>query len=148
MDSKLGHNLSLTWQKIKSSLDLIKEYMLWPIGNGWLVKIWGTKWLPTPSTIRIKISVNMLDSIALVESLIDPNIKLWNRQLIFQVFTSEKAKVIICKIPLSLYGANDKILWWPTRNGFFSVKSTYFLKMNRNKMYEGESSKTNIDKGI
>lgn len=47
-----------------------------------------------------------------------------------------------------MYGATDRLSWWPAKNDIFSVKSVYFLKINRNKQNEGESLKTNDDNGL
>lgn len=54
----------------------------------------------------------------------------WNRALISQIFTSTKAATI-CQIPLSLYGASDKIVWMHTRMGSYTVRSGYHLELER-----------------
>lgn len=46
---------------------------------------------------------------------------------------------IIDKIPLSLFGAKEKLVWWLAKNSF-SVKSTYFLEMQNYNLNQGESS--------
>lgn len=63
-------------------------------------------------------------------NLIDNDTKTWNSQLSGQIFNDEEAS-IICNLPLNLFGAIDKITWWPARNGLFSVKSTYALEVDR-----------------
>lgn len=120
---------------------------MWEVGNGSSIRIWDTKWLPKPSTIRIQTPMNTLDSTALVKSLTDPHTKSQNRQLIFQVFSSEEVE-IICKIPLSVYGAGDRIYWWLAKNGLLYVKYAYFLQRKKKLRYEGESSTTNRDEGL
>lgn len=37
----------------------------------------------------------------------------------------------ICKIPLSLFGATNKVTWWPTKNETFSIKLAYSLEVER-----------------
>lgn len=106
--------------------------MLWCIGDGQLVHIWGDDWLPTSSYFQIQWKAQMLDSRANVACLIDSETKAWDRQLIFQLFTSEEV-AIISNILLILLGAVDKLAWWPIMNELFSVKSAYTLKMNRDK---------------
>lgn len=91
LNSRLGNNPSQIWRSIRSALDLIREGMLWRIGNNRSVNIWDTNWLPNPSTYWIQSPVSLLDSIAKVESLIDLDTKFWNKQLIFQIFTNEGA---------------------------------------------------------
>lgn len=89
LDSKLGHSISQIWRSIRSSIDLVKECILWRIRDDHSINIWGANWLPTPSTFRIQSPMSLLDNTAKVESLIDINIRSWNRQLIFQLFAHE-----------------------------------------------------------
>lgn len=46
----------------------------------------------------------------------------------------------ICNILLSLFGATDKVTWWPARNGLFFVKSAYSLKVKRGRKDLRETS--------
>lgn len=92
--------------------------------------IWRDNRLPIPTTHQVQSPVKVLESNACVTNLIDPDSKNWNRQLITQVFNNEESKTI-CNIPLSCFGAVDKITWWPAKNGTFSVMPAYALELDR-----------------
>lgn len=46
----------------------------------------------------------------------------------------------ICGIPLSNYGAVDKLVWQHTKNGFFTVNLTYHLKCRQLRRRQDEFS--------
>ena len=64
-----------------------------------------------------------------MDSLIDPDSRQWNKELVEGLFNEEEAE-LIKKIPLSQNAAND-ILYWPySSNRLYSCKLGYkFLKM-------------------
>lgn len=130
LDAKLHNNPSLIWVSFYYSIDLIKEGLLWRIGDGLSVNIQGDNWLLTPNRLKIQSPIQLLDSKAKVACLIDPKTHMWNHPLISQIFTSEEAATI-GNIPLSLLEAANKLSWWPAKNGQFSIKSTYALEINR-----------------
>ena len=46
----LGSNPSFTWRSIMVAQAIVNHGLQWRIGNGEKVRVWGDKWLPTPST--------------------------------------------------------------------------------------------------
>lgn len=54
-------------------------------------------------------------------------------------FCKEEAETI-CSLPLSLFGIENKLCWWPAKNGIFSIKSTYHLALSKEKEMGGEPS--------
>lgn len=126
LDVKLHNNPSLIWRSFHSSMDLIKEGLLWHIRDGHSVHIWGNNWLPTPLQFKVQSCIHILDSKAKVANLLNLKTKTWNHHLISQVFSSEEVATIL-NIPLSMSGATDKLTWWPTKDGCFSVKFAYAL---------------------
>lgn len=54
----------------------------------------------------------------------------WKRDLISQIFKSEEV-VVILSIPISEIGFENKLIWRPTKEGYFSVKSVHHLKNER-----------------
>lgn len=87
----------------------------------------------------------MLDPKAKVQELINPDIGSRKRELVYQIFRKEEAK-IICSLPLSLLGPEDKPCWWPVKNEIFSVKSAYHLALSKEKRFRGESLEKNSEK--
>ena len=49
----LGNNPSFMWRSLMAAQDIVKHDLRWRIGNGEKVKVWGDKWLPTPSTYQV-----------------------------------------------------------------------------------------------
>lgn len=58
--------------------------------------------------------------------------------MVYQNFQLDEAATII-NIPISQFGAHDKIVWLHTKDGNFSVGSAYHLKMERSNRHLGES---------
>jgi hypothetical protein len=82
LEANLGRKPSFAWRSIMSSQDLIKEGLIWRIGNGCLVQIWGDKWLPSPTTYAVQSPKKLLPENAKVSVLIDSETKKWDQPLI------------------------------------------------------------------
>jgi hypothetical protein len=78
--AKLGHRPSLAWRNIISALDLLEEGLIWRIGDGSSVHIWGDRWIPYPSTYKIQSPCPVEGREAMVSSLIDHSSSSWNIQ--------------------------------------------------------------------
>lgn len=122
-----------------AAIDVLKEGMGWRIGNGQCAKIWGSKWLPTPTTFSVQSPCSQLAIDDKVAALIDPNQRGWNVPLIQSIFEKEEAETI-CNIPLSRYDHPDKLVWRATPSGTFTVKSAYYMEQDRQLREKGESS--------
>jgi hypothetical protein len=81
-----------------------------------------------------------LDRHARVSTLIDHNSRRWKVELISRIFLEDEAK-IINSIPLSPLPVEDRIIWRGTKNGNFSVRSAYFLEVEKNEAQRGETSR-------
>jgi hypothetical protein len=75
-----------------------------------------------------------------VSSLIDQHLGSWNFQLIQALFPHEEAEHI-CDLPISLLHQSDKLIWRGTKNGIFTVRSAYHLKVQRKGQEMGEFSR-------
>lgn len=90
-------------------------------------------------TYKVQSSMRVLSKDGIVKDLIDNSTGEWNRPIVFQIFNSQEAKAIL-KLPLGRGRIEDKLIWYPSRNGQFSVKIAYHLELNRLKTKDGESS--------
>lgn len=79
--------------------------------------------------------------------IIDRNTGSWNRTLVGELFLEPEA-TIICNIPLSRFGHNDKLIWRATTSGIFSVRSAYHLDISRKEQFQGEGSNPAKDEVI
>lgn len=75
LNGKLGHNHFLLWLSFKDSIPLIKASLFWKIGDKRKVHVLSDNWLPVPTTYRVHSLIKILDSNALVASLIDHDTK-------------------------------------------------------------------------
>jgi hypothetical protein len=58
--------------------ELLHEGLLWRVGNGRSIKIWGEKWLPTPSTYYVQSIPRNMNENCTVAELIDHDLRKWN----------------------------------------------------------------------
>jgi hypothetical protein len=72
---------------------LIREGLVWRIGNGKTTRIWDDRWLPNPSTYRVQSSPAILDLLATVSHLIDIDGHVWKNQLLDQLFSAKEIRV-------------------------------------------------------
>lgn len=122
LDAGLNHSPSLAWRSIWGAKALLKEGILWQIGNGKHVRIWEDKWLTQSLTTPCPANY----SNKRVLELIDVTNAAWNEDLIKSLFNHTDAELIM-KVPLSAHFPNDKTTWAYTSSGLYSVKSGYWL---------------------
>jgi hypothetical protein len=115
------------------------EELVWRIGDGKQVKIWGDRWVPQPTTYKIQSPCISLPIDAKVAELFDPAGVGWNVQLVRSIFNKEEA-TLICNIPLSRYNQKDKLIWRATKSGLFTVRSAYFIENDNKSLLTGEGS--------
>jgi ribonuclease HI len=139
LEAKEGNRPSLAWRSIISANNLLKDRLLWRIGDGRSVKIWGDRWLPRPSSFQIQSPCREWDINAKVNCLIDESTASWNTALVRDLFNAEDAD-LICNLAISKYGQKDVLFWRGTSDGNFSVRSAYFMELNRKQKEHGEAS--------
>ena len=74
-------------------VEVLKEGVIWRVGNGAGIHIWGDPWLPRDITRR-PITPKGRTLLQRVEELIDPATENWDKQLLNQTFWEEDVKVI------------------------------------------------------
>jgi ribonuclease HI len=127
LEAKLGTRPSFAWRSIFSSCDLLKEGLVWRVGNGEKIRIWKDRWVPSPSTFCVRSPPTLLDPDEKVSKLIDIQSKWWNVPLLESIFSMEEAQ-LIQTIPISRTNKEDLLLWRGTKSGIFTVKSAYHMQ--------------------
>jgi ribonuclease HI len=116
--------ISYTWRSILKGLNLLKEGIIWRIGDGKTVNIWTDPWIPRNNLRRV-ITPRRGSLLQKVADLINPVTGLWDEVLVRDIFWEEDANIILA---MPLYeGMDDWPAWHPDPKGFFSVKSAYAL---------------------
>ena len=144
LEAKVGSRPSFVWMSILAGRDLLQEGLFWRVGNGKQICIRRDKWLPRASTFKVQSPRWRLEEKATVVVLVDANTRCWNRQLVFDIFHESEAS-IICNIPLCCYNNEDKLIWRATSSGIFSVRSAYYLDMERKERKKGEGSSSSLN---
>ena len=52
IEAKVGTKPSFAWRSILGVRDLLEASIIWKVGNGQSIDIWGDKWVPIPLTFR------------------------------------------------------------------------------------------------
>jgi ribonuclease HI len=141
LDAKLGTKPSFAWRSIYGARDLIVEGMIWRVGDGDSIRIWGDKWLPKPSTFAVYSAPKVLEPDAKVKELINENSGWWNQNLLNSIFSKEEVEAINT-IPISSTQQPDIQVWRGTNSGIFSVRSAYHLSKELEQRDQPGSSST------
>ncbi|XP_059450979.1 uncharacterized protein LOC132181760 [Corylus avellana] len=127
-------------QSIFGARDLLHEGLIWGIGNGHRVRIWGDRWILNLITYTIQSPPKKLDPSATVRELIDPSTGWWKQSLLREFFTQEEL-LAINSIPISAITQQDTQIWRCTNTGSFTVKSAYHLAKELDTNRQPESSR-------
>ena len=90
-------------------------------GGGFLhVRVWGDKWLPTPSTYKVTSPIMFSQAQTKVSELIDKENASWKTEVVDALFLPHEAEVIK-SIPPSVHFLANKQVWACSSNGVFMV---------------------------
>jgi hypothetical protein len=125
MEASIGKP-SFVWRSICNSKELLHQGLIWRVGDGNLIRVWGDRWLATPISHKVQSVPRIIDRNSKVAYLINLDSKCWKIDLIKEVFSEDEAQVI-SNIPLSPLLPQDRLIWRGTTNGVFTVRSAYHL---------------------
>jgi hypothetical protein len=63
----LGNRSSFAWRRLWQSRDLLSKGLIWRVGSGANVRIWGDRWIQSTPTHMIQDPIQILPMIAKVE---------------------------------------------------------------------------------
>jgi hypothetical protein len=86
LNSTLGSRPSYAWRSLWQSKPTLQKGLLWRIGDGSQVKIWGDTWLPFTYSHKIQAPVHILSADATVSELINTESNWWNIPLVESIF--------------------------------------------------------------
>lgn len=116
------NGISYCWRSILKGVQVLKNGIVWRVGDGENINIWTDPWLPKGISrmVTSRRGNNLLTKVA---ELIDPVFYSWDEQLIKKTFNEQDAQAIL-QIPIQ-EGAEDFLAWHFDKKGNFSVKSAY-----------------------
>jgi hypothetical protein len=136
-----ANGVSYTWRSILKGVEVLKEGIIWRIGDGRNIRIWTDPWLPRcwsrrPITPR---GGNLLRT---AEELIDPTTGQWDAQLVEQTFVEQDAKMIL-SLPVHI-DMEDMYAWQYDTKGQFSVRSAYKLQREISHLQNNPGAQTSV----
>jgi hypothetical protein len=127
LDTVFKNDASPVWRGIEHGLDLLKQGIIWRIGDGMTVIIWRDNWLPREVGLKIT-SERKSSRLIKVKSLIGADRK-WNQDLVEKTFLPhDAAHILDIKIPA--HSCKDMPAWNYEKSRIFSVRSAYKLAYN------------------
>lgn len=126
LDARRGYDPSFTWRSVWGSKSLLLEGLKWCVGSGTRIKVWEDAWICGDGSHCVPTPKHDSDMNMVVSELVDADGVGWNVELVKQTFVEEEWEQIL-SLPLPRFGAVDRLFWWPTRNGLFTVRSCYWL---------------------
>jgi hypothetical protein len=110
----------------------LREGLVWRIGNGQKIKVWEDNWIPRSGLMRPIGTKPDSMQVSLVSELLHVDGQGWNEAKVKELFFDGDVEDIL-KIPVGRAGTADYLAWNYTKNGVFTVKSAYHLKMQLNR---------------
>lgn len=89
--------MSYTWRSILKGIDLLKEGIIWRIGDGEELSICEDPWLPRSMSRRL-ITPRGANILSTVFELIDPSTGTWDDQLVQDTFWEEDPRLILARL--------------------------------------------------
>ena len=114
--------MSYTWRSILKGFDLLKQGLIWRVGDGEGLNIWSDPWIPRNMS-RKPITPKGGNLISKVNELIHPITGMWDSQLVQDTFWWEDARLILAILVHERLA--NRAAWHFDRKGIFSVKSAY-----------------------
>jgi hypothetical protein len=71
MEASLGSKPSFAWKSILSAKELLQQGVIWRVGDGQNIKVWGDKWVPKATSYSIQTPPRVISKNYTVAALID-----------------------------------------------------------------------------
>lgn len=129
------------WKSLMWGRELLKEGLIWRVGNGQSIKPFEDLWIPGQiNPVRGMELSNFFPEIRVAHLIDFPN-NCWRGDLFSWLFPTEVVPLIL-GIYIPLVSCPDRLVWTSTTNGIFSVKSGYWSAIKR---HAGTPSANTVD---
>ena len=122
--ASLGHNLSYVCRSILAAKEVVIQGSMVHVGSGHTVSISKDHWLPDLNDGFVSSYLNEELVVAPVNSLMMPNQRAWDYDVVSNIFNS-RDKELIMKIPLSSRRDDDVWCWLADPRGCYLIRSCY-----------------------
>jgi hypothetical protein len=144
LEASCPKQASFTWRSIIFGRDLLKEGLIWRIGDGSDIRVMADRWIPRASLQR-SYGLRPAKDVSKVSELLLESGGGWKVDKLSELFFEEDVADIL-KIPVGRAGTRDNLAWNYPKNEIFSVKSAYHLKQQIKRSIAGMvGSSSNID---
>jgi hypothetical protein len=143
LQEPLGNNPSYAWQSILQARRVLERGLIWGVGDGESIWVWGDRWLRGTTSLKVQTSILERDPDIKVCDLIDCVLGWWKVGMIGDLFLSADSEAI-CNLALSPLRNPDKPIWLGTSNGCFSIHSANHQEMALREQGQGESSNAGV----
>ena len=131
MEVKISPLVSYTWRSILSAQELVSHGMCKVVGSGRTMAIWTDPWVPKLPHFRVFSRRNINDDgPKMVSDLIEDGA--WKDEVLQQSFSPWEASAIK-SIALPRTDCCDQWVWHYNKQGVFTVRSAYYLELERKK---------------
>jgi hypothetical protein len=116
LDATVSPGISYTWRNILKGIELLKEGLVWRVGDGENIMAWDDPWIPACDTRKPRCLCGQ-SIITKVADLIKPVTSCWDEQLVQDHFDPADAKAILS---INIWdGMEDNLAWHFDQKGFF-----------------------------
>ncbi|XP_042958141.1 uncharacterized protein LOC122293703 [Carya illinoinensis] len=140
LDATLGSRPSFAWRGVCAGLKVLREGLVWRVGNGHKINIWKDWWITSFPSKKVVSTRPMGCECEQVSDLIDSDLKTWKYPLIQELLSAQEYEAVRT-IPLSVGVREDRMVWHFTTNGQYSVKSGYHVHRQMEADLQGEPSR-------
>jgi hypothetical protein len=128
LDAKPVTGLSYSWRSILKGVGLMKEGVIWRVGDGSCINMWTDHWLNREDAMR-PITPKGNCVLTKVSELIDPTTGSWDEELVRDIFWEFDVKDILATPIKPEF--EDFLARQPDSKGCFTVKSAYRMYVTR-----------------
>ncbi|KAL8153341.1 hypothetical protein V2J09_011101 [Rumex salicifolius] len=143
LDVSIGRTPSYTWRSLLFGREALSMGLLWSVGNGNSINIWKDKWIQRPNNFKA-IRSGISRNVERVIDFIDWEHGRWDAEKINEVFVPCDTEIIL-NMKLIDPSHADELVWFHSKDGFFSIRLAYQMLLQKEiaEETEGASSSSN-----
>lgn len=120
--------------------DYFGQGFCWRVSNGSGLDVWNTRWISFMQGFKPKPILDGIFLVNWVSELIQENPRRWDKDKLVECFDLKFVNKI-SMISLGQFSQEDKMVWSPSSNGFFSTKSAFWTDQRHHFDNSGPLSK-------